>query len=336
MALSDTMKYIDHGQGGPASCMQIGHGPLPEIKAGEVLIEVAYAGLNRPDILQRSGFYPPPPGASPVLGLEVAGQVAARAGDVTQWNLGDSVCALTPGGGYAEYCAVPSSHCLPIPKGLTLIEAAALPENYFTVWTNVFDRGRLQSGETFLVHGGSSGIGLTAIQLARAFGAKVYTTVGNAQKVEAVKKIGVDAAINYREQDWAEEISNLTGKQGVNCILDMVGGPYIQKNLRSLAIEGRLVQIAFMEGAKTELDCMPVLIKRLTFTGSTLRPQTIEAKAAMARSLLKKVWPLLETKKIRPVIFATFSLDDVQKAHELMETSSHIGKIMLKVKGEGS
>lgn len=334
MSLSGTMKYIDHGQGGPASCMEMRQGPIPELKAGEVLIEVAYAGVNRPDLLQRAGAYPPPPGASPFLGLEVAGRVAAKAGDVRSWNIGDRVCALAPGGGYAEYCAVPAPNCLPIPKGLTLIEAAALPENYFTVWTNVFDRGRLQADETFLVHGGSSGIGLTAIQLAKAFGARVYTTVGNVEKVEAVKKIGAAAAINYREEDWAAEIARLTGKQGVNCILDMVGGPYIQRNLQSLAVEGRLVQIAFMQGAKSELDCMPILIKRLTFTGSTLRPRTVEEKAAIAQNLLKKVWPLLEEKKVRPIIFAAFPLAEVQKAHELMESSTHIGKIMLRVKGD--
>ncbi|MGO9417200.1 MAG: NAD(P)H-quinone oxidoreductase [Syntrophobacteraceae bacterium] len=328
------MKYVDHGKGGPASCLQVRQGPLPELKTGEVLVEVAYAGMNRPDIMQRAGSYPPPPGASPVLGLEVAGKVVARAGDVTRWNIGDSVCALTPGGGYAEYCAAPASNCLPIPNGLTLIEAAALPENYFTVWTNVFDRGRLKSGEIFLVHGGSSGIGLTAIQLAKAFGAHVYTTVGNTGKIEAVKKIGADAAINYKEQDWAEEISRLAGRQGVNCILDMVGGPYIQKNLQSLAVEGRLVQIAFQQGAKSELDCMPILLKRLTFTGSTLRPRTVDEKADIAQALLKNVWPLLEAKKVRPIIHAAFSLADVRKAHELMETSAHIGKIMLKVKGD--
>ncbi len=334
MSLPEIMKYVDHGKGGPASCLQVRQGPLPELKTGEVLVEVAYAGMNRPDIMQRAGSYPPPPGASPVLGLEVAGKVVARAGDVTRWNIGDSVCALTPGGGYAEYCAAPASNCLPIPNGLTLIEAAALPENYFTVWTNVFDRGRLKSGEIFLVHGGSSGIGLTAIQLAKAFGAHVYTTVGNTGKIEAVKKIGADAAINYKEQDWAEEISRLAGRQGVNCILDMVGGPYIQKNLQSLAVEGRLVQIAFQQGAKSELDCMPILLKRLTFTGSTLRPRTVDEKADIAQALLKNVWPLLEAKKVRPIIHAAFSLADVRKAHELMETSAHIGKIMLKVKGD--
>jgi NADPH2:quinone reductase len=334
MSLPRTMKYIDYGKGGPVSCLQVKQSPLPELKAGEVLIEVAYAGVNRPDVMQRAGFYPPPPGASPVIGLEVAGRVVGRAGDVTQWNMGDTVCALTPGGGYAEYCAAPASNCLPVPGGLTPEEAASLPETYFTVWTNVFDRGKLQSGEKFLVHGGSSGIGVAAIQLAKAFGAVVYTTAGSDQKIEAVKKLGADAAINYKKQDWVEEISKVTGKQGVNLILDMVGGPYIQKNFQSLALEGRLVQIALQQGAKVELDCMPILARRLTFTGSTLRPRTVEEKAAIARALWKNVWPLLETKKVRPVICATFSLDDVQQAHELMETSTHIGKIMLKVKGD--
>ena len=334
VTLPSTMNFIDHGEGGPASCLQMRQCSVPELKSGEVLIEVAYAGVNRPDIMQRAGLYPPPPAASPILGLEVAGKVVARADDVTSLKIGDSVCALTPGGGYAEYCVSPAAHCLPIPSGLTLLEAAALPENYFTVWTNVFDRGRLQPGEIFLVHGGSSGIGTTAIQLAKAFGARVYTTVGNAEKVEAVKKIGAELAINYKEQDWAEEISRLTGGQGVNCILDMVGGPYIQKNLRLLALEGRLIQIAFQQGAKTELDCMPILIKRLTFSGSTLRPRSVDEKAAIALALLNNVWPLLEAGKIRPIIHATFPIAEAVKAHELMETSTHIGKIMLKVRSE--
>ena len=331
MSLPDRMNYIDHGQGGPASCMHLEMGPLPQLKAGHVLIKVAYAGVNRPDVLQRAGKYPPPPGASPFLGLEVAGKVAAKADDVQEWKIDDRVCALTPGGGYAEYCLAPASNCLPIPQGLTLTEAAALPENYFTVWTNVFDRGRLLRGEKFLVHGGSSGIGITAIQLAKAFGATVYTTVGSAQKIEAVKRLGADSAVDYKHQDWAEEIGKLAGGQGVNCILDMVGGSYIQKNLKLLAINGRLVQIAFMESSKVELDCMPILIKSLTFTGSTLRPRSVEEKAAIAQALLKNVWPLLEAKKIGPLIHAVFPLVEAQKAHELMESSAHIGKIVLKV-----
>ena len=330
--LPTSMKYIDHGAGGPASCMTDKQGPLPTLKHGEVLIEVAYAGVNRPDVAQRSGRYPPPPGASPYMGLEVSGKVVARADDVTQWNLGDSVCALTPGGGYAGYCTAPASNCLPVPRGLSMEQAAALPENYFTVWTNVFERGALKAGESILVHGGSSGIGITAIALAKAFGATVYTTVGNADKAAAVTKLGADAAINYRDQDWAGEVWNLTGKKGVNVILDMVGGPYTEKNLKSLAMDGRLVQIAFLQGSKAELDMTPIMVKRLTFTGSTLRPRTVEQKAAIAQALLKNVWPLIEAGKVGTIIHASFGIDEVQKAHEMMEESLHIGKIMLKVR----
>jgi putative PIG3 family NAD(P)H quinone oxidoreductase len=326
------MLYIDHGKGGPADVMKSAEGPMPQPQAGEVVVEVHYAGVNRPDVLQRSGSYPPPPGASPILGLEVAGRVSAVAPDVTQWKVGDLVCALTPGGGYAEYCAVPAPHCLPVPKGLSLQEAAALPENFYTVWTNVFDRGRLKAGETLLVHGGSSGIGLTAIQLAKAFGATVYTTVGSKEKAEFCRKIGADAAINYREQDFAAEVGQLTNKKGVDLILDMVGGPYIEKNLKSLALEGRLVQIAFLQESKVALDFLPILIKRLTFTGSTLRPRTVAQKAAIAQDLLKQVWPLLESGKVKPVIHATFPLKDAKLAHALMESSKHIGKIMLEVR----
>ncbi len=326
------MFYIDHGKGGAAAVMKPADGPSPQPQAGEVVIEVNYAGVNRPDVLQRSGSYPPPPGASPILGLEVAGRVCAVAADVKQWRVGDLVCALTPGGGYAEYCAVPAPHCLPIPKGLSLQEAAALPENFYTVWTNVFDRGRLKAGETFLVHGGSSGIGLTAIQLAKAFGATVYTTVGNNEKADFCRKIGADAAINYREQDFVAEIARLTDKKGVELILDMVGGPYIEKNLKSLALEGRLVQIAFLQPSKVELDFLPIMIKRITYTGSPLRPRTVAQKAAIAQDLLKHVWPLLESGKVKPVIHATFPLKDAKAAHELMESSKHIGKIMLEVK----
>lgn len=333
MALPDSMKFIDHGKGGDPGCMQVSVGPLPAVKAGEVLIEVAYAGVNRPDVAQRRGHYPPPPGASPYIGLEVAGRVAALGAGVTQWKLGDEVCALTPGGGYAEYCVAPASNCLPVPKGMSLVEAAALPENYFTVWTNVFDRGRLKAGESFLVHGGSSGIGITAIQLAKAFGATVYTTVGNADKVAAVKKLGADVVINYREEDWAAALWQHTNKQGVNLILDMVGGPYIEKNLKSLSLDGRLVQIAFLQSSKNEIDLMPIMVKRLTVTGSTLRPRTVEQKAAIAQSLLANVWPLLETRKVGTIIHAEFPLADAPKAHEMMEASTHIGKIMLKVRG---
>lgn len=329
MPLPGTMKYIDHGSGGPASVMQIRQGPLPQMKPGEVLIEVAYAGVNRPDVLQRAGKYPPPAGASPVLGLEVSGTVAA---DVDQWRPGDIVCALTPGGAYAEYCVVPAVHCLPVPQVLTLPQAAVLPENYFTVWSNVFERGRLQAGERFLVHGGAGGIGYTAIQLAKAFGAIVYTTVSGEQQIEAVKKLGAAAAVDYEKQDWAEEVRKQADGKGVNCILDIVGGSYIEKNLRLLALNGRLVNISFLQGSRVELDCLPILTKNLTFTGSMLRPRTIEEKATIARALLKNVWPLFEKKKIEILIHAVYPLAAAQKAHELMESSAHIGKIVLKVK----
>ena len=326
------MLYIDHGKGGPADVMNPAEGPTPQPQTGEVVVEVHYAGVNRPDVLQRSGSYPPPPGASPILGLEVAGRICAVAPDVTRWKIGDLVCALTPGGGYAEYCAVPALHCLRLPKGLSLQEAAALPENFYTVWTNVFDRGRLKAGEIFLVHGGSSGIGLTAIQLAKAFGATVYTTVGNKEKAEFCRKMGADGAINYREQDFVAEVSQLTNKKGVDLILDMVGGPYIEKNLKSLALEGRLVQIAFLQESKVALDLLPIMLKRLIFTGSTLRPRTVAQKAAIAQDLLKHVWPLLESGKVKPVVHATFPLKDAKFAHALMESSTHIGKIMLEVR----
>ncbi len=326
------MRYIDHGKGGPADCMKLADGPVPTPQPGEVLIDVHYAGVNRPDVLQRSGSYPPPPGASPFIGLEVAGHVCAVAPDVTQWKVGDAVCALTAGGGYAEFCVAPAGHCLPVPKGLSLLEAASLPENFFTVWSNVFDRGRLQAGESFLVHGGSSGIGLTAIQLAKAFGATVYTTVGNAEKVAFCEKIGADVVLNYREQDFAAEIWTRTAKKGVNLILDMVGGPYIARNLKSLALEGRLVQIAFLQESKVDIDCMPIMIKRLTFTGSTLRPRSVVEKTAIAQALQTRVWPLIEAGSIKPVVHQTFALGDAHRAHELMESSRHIGKIMLEVR----
>jgi putative PIG3 family NAD(P)H quinone oxidoreductase len=327
------MRYIDHGAGGPAGVMRVAQGPLPALKDGEVLIKVAFAGVNRPDVAQRSGSYPPPPGASPWMGLEVAGEIVARAADVTAWKLGEQVCALTPGGGYAEYCAAPASNCLPVPAGLSLAEAAALPENYFTVWTNVFERGRLIAGESLLVHGGSSGIGITAIQLGKAFGATVYTTVGNADKVAAVKRLGADVAFNYKVEDWAKELWAATGKAGVDVILDMVGAPYVERNLRCLALEGRLVQIAFLQGSKAEIDLGPLMVRRLTFTGSTLRPRTVAQKAAIAAALKAQVWPLIEAKKVGTLIHATFDLDHVIQAHELMEASTHIGKIVLKVGG---
>jgi NADPH2:quinone reductase len=326
------MKYIDHGAGGPASVLKLAEGANPVLKAGEVLIEVHYAGVNRPDVLQRSGKYPPPPGASPVVGLEVAGKVVETAPDVTQWKAGDMVCALTPGGGYAEYCAAPAVHCLPIPKGLTVEQAASLPENWFTVWTNIIGRGRLKSGEAFLVHGGSSGIGLAAIQLAKAWGATVYTTVGNTMKADYCRTMGADVVWNYKDEDWPAELWKATEKRGVDVILDMVGGDYVEKNIRSLALEGRLVQIAFLQPSKVSIDCMPIMVKRLTFTGSTLRPRTIEDKATIAQELLKGVWPRFESGELRTYLYRTFPLADAAAAHELMESSAHIGKIMLAVR----
>ena len=327
------MKHITHGSGGTPDVMQWVEGPKPALQAGQVLIEVHYAGVNRPDVAQRLGRYPPPPDASPLLGLEAAGRIVEVASDVTSWKIGDEVCALTPGGAYAEYCAVHASHCLPIPKGFSLLQAASLPENFFTVWTNVFDRGGLKAGESFMVHGGSSGIGLTAIQLAKAFGAKVFTTVGNAEKVAACKLYGADLVLNYKEQDFEKEIQAVMGKQGLDVILDMVAGSYIPKNIRLLGLEGRLVQIATLEGSKDPtFDILPIMMKRLTVTGSTLRPRSVTDKAAIALSLREKVWPLLEAGKVKPVIHATFPIAEAPKAHALMETSLHIGKIMLAVR----
>jgi putative PIG3 family NAD(P)H quinone oxidoreductase len=313
--------------------MSVRQAPVPRPQKGEVLIQVAYAGVNRPDIFQRLGSYPPPPDASPVLGLEVSGTIAAVHTDVTDLHVGDPVCALVPGGGYAEYCTVPASHCLPVPADLTLAEAAALPENYFTVWSNVFERGTLKAGENFLVHGGAGGIGYTAIQLAKAFGAKVFTTVTGAAQVNAAAQLGADVVLDYTAQDWADEIRKIAGRRGLDCILDFVGGPYIQKNLNLLARNGRLVQIAFLQGSKIELDCLPILTRNLTFTGSMLRPRSVEEKAAIATALHEKVWPLFAEKKLKILIYAVFDLAQAQKAHELMESSAHIGKILLRVHG---
>jgi putative PIG3 family NAD(P)H quinone oxidoreductase len=331
MTLPTTMRHVAVTQPGPPDVMHLADGPVPQPRTGELLIEVAYAGVNRPDCAQRAGTYPPPPDASPILGLEVAGRIAAVGERVTQWKIGDSVCALTPGGGYAEYCATPAAWCLPVPRGFSLEQAAALPETFFTVWNNVFDRAHLASGETFLVHGGTSGIGLTAIQLAKAFGATVITTAGSPEKTAFCRSIGADHAIDYRTQDFAEEVKRIS-KRGVDVILDMVGGDYIERNLKCLALEGRLVQIAFLQGSRVECDWRFIMLKRLTVTGSTLRASPSERKAALARELRDKAWPLLETGKVRVVIHATFDLPDVAQAHALMESSKHIGKIMLRVR----
>ena len=327
-----TMRHVAVTKPGPPDVMRVVDGPVPQPRTGEVLIDVAYAGVNRPDCAQRAGTYPPPPDASPILGLEVAGRVAAVGQGVTQWNVGDSVCALTPGGGYAEYCTTPAAWCLPVPRGFSLEQAAGLPETFFTVWNNVFDRAHLAPGETFLVHGGTSGIGLTAIQLAKAFGATVITTAGSPEKTAFCRSIGADHAIDYRTQDFAEEVKRIS-KRGVDVILDMVGGDYIERNLKCLAVEGRLVQIAFLQGSRVECDWRFIMLKRLTVTGSTLRASPSERKAALARELRDKAWPLLEAGKVRVVVHATFDLAEVAQAHTLMESSKHIGKIMLRVAG---
>ncbi len=327
--IPEEMRFVDLPSHGGPEVLTPARGPVPRPGPGEVLIRVAAAGVNRPDVMQREGNYAPPPGASPVPGLEVAGEIVALGEGAEGWALGDSVCALVGGGGYAEYCAAPAPQCLPVPKGLSLLEAAALPETYFTVWTNVFERGRLAAGETFLVHGGSSGIGTTAIQLAREFGARIFTTVGNAEKARACEGLGAERAIDYREEDYVAVVKELTEGRGVDLILDMVGGDYIPRDVEALAVEGRLVQIAFQKPSKIEFDFLPMMLKRLTITGSTLRPRTVEQKGAIARALLGRVWPLLEAGTVRPVIHSTFPLEKASDAHALMDSSAHIGKIML-------
>jgi NADPH2:quinone reductase len=332
-ALPKTMRYIAAREPGPPQVLEIAEGPLPQPKAGEVLIEVSYAGVNRPDCLQRAGAYPPPADASPIIGLEVAGTIVARGEGVDSWRVDDHVCALTPGGGYAEYCTTPAGFCLPIPKSLGELEAASLPETCFTVWNNLIDRGRLVRDEKTLIHGGTSGIGLTAIQLAKQLGAMVATTVGSDEKAAFCREIGADHAINYRTQDFVAEIARITDKRGVDVILDMVGGDYIEKNLRCLAFEGRLVIIAFLHGSRIETDWRHIMLKRLTVTGSTLRASPIERKIELAQALRGKVWPLFERGKMKTVIHKVFPLAEAAAAHALMETSQHIGKIVLAVGG---
>jgi putative PIG3 family NAD(P)H quinone oxidoreductase len=327
------MQYVAVDEPGPPERMHLAQGPVPLPREGEILVEVAYAGVNRPDCIQRAGHYPPPPDASPILGLEVAGTVAAIGRGVTQWRVGDEVTALTPGGGYAQYCATPAGWALPLPRGMSLRDAASLPENWFTVWHNVIERGHLAAGETFLVHGGSSGIGLTAIQLAKAWGATVFTTVGNAEKARFCADLGADHVINYKEQDFAAEVARITSKRGVDLVLDMVGGDYIERNLRSLALEGRLVIIAFLSGSTVTADWRLIMQKRLTVTGSTMRASPLARKVGIARDLRERVWPLFEDGRVKPVVTRVFPLAEVPAAHALMESSAHIGKIMLDVNG---
>jgi NADPH:quinone reductase len=329
--LPATMKAIAIREPGGPEVLEPREIATPEPGHGEILIKVAAAGVNRPDTIQRMGLYPPPPGSPETPGLEVAGEVAAIGPGVTLWKAGDRVCALVGGGGYAEYCVAHEAHALPVPKGLSMTEAAALPETFFTVWTNVFERGALKAGETFLVHGGTSGIGTTAIQLAHIFGARVIATAGSAEKCAACEKLGADAAINYRERDFVEEVKRITDGRGADVILDMVGGDYIARNIQACATDGRIVSIAFLNGSVAEVNFMPVMLKRLTLTGSTLRPRSIEEKAALAATLKEKVWPLIEAGRVKPLVDTVFQLSDASKAHALMEKSSHIGKIVLTV-----
>lgn len=327
--LPATMTAIEVSEPGGPEALKPVEQPLPSFGAGEILIKVVAAGINRADILQRRGFYPPPPGAPNTPGLEAAGTVAALGAGVSGFAVGDEVCCLLAGGGYAEYCAAPAPQVLPVPKGLSMVEAGAVPETFFTVWTNVFDQAGLKSGERFLVHGGSSGIGTTAIQLAHAFGAETYATAGSAEKCAACEKLGAKRAINYHEEDFVAVVKEATDGEGVNVILDMVGGEYVQRNFEALAVGGRLVNIAFLGGAKVQVDLNPFMRKRLTFSGSTLRARSVEEKGKIAASLRQKAWPLLEDGTLKSVIDSTYPLADAPKAHERMESSAHIGKIVL-------
>jgi NADPH2:quinone reductase len=329
--LPTTMTAIEiDGFGGP-DVLKPTTRPVPLPGTGEVLIEVAAAGVNRPDIHQRQGNYAPPPGASDIPGLEVAGKIVAIGLGVHHYKVGQEVCALVAGGGYAAYCVAPEPQVLPVPKGLSLIEAAAIPETFFTVWTNLFERGGLKAGEITLIHGGSSGIGTTAIQLAKAFGARVFTTAGSREKCQACEKLGADITIEYKREDFAEVIKGKTAGRGVDVILDMVGGDYFQRNINSLAMDGRLVSISFLRGAQVEINFMPVMRNRLTLTGSTLRPRSVQEKGAIAAALHAKVWPLIEKGTVKPLIERTFPLTEAAAAHRLLESSSHVGKIVLTV-----
>ena len=323
------MRAVEITKPGGPEVLQPADRPQPGPRDGEILVKVAAAGVNRPDMLQRTGNYPVPPGASDIPGLEIAGEVVG--GSTKLFKPGEKVCALVAGGGYAEYCVVPEAQALPIPKGLTPIQAASLPETFFTVWSNVYDRGKLAPGETFLVQGGSSGIGVTAIQMATATGNRVFATAGSEEKCAACVRLGAEKAFNYKTQDWSAEVLAATGGKGVNVILDMVGGDYVPKELKCLAEDGRLVFIAYLRGPKTELNIDAVMRRRLTITGSTLRPRPVEFKGAIARSLREKIWPLIESGRIKPEIYKTFPLEQASEAHRLMESSQHIGKIVLTV-----
>lgn len=332
MALPDRMTAISVTSPGGPEVMTTIETALPPVRPDEVLIRVAAAGVNRPDIMQRKGLYPPPPGASPILGLEAAGEVVARGADVNQWQLGDRVTALCNGGAYAEYCAAPAAQCLPWPAGFDAVRAGALPETFFTVWANLFEAGGLSKGESALVHGGTSGIGSTALQLGHAFGATMYATAGSAEKVEACLRFGAQAAIDYKRDDFTAEIARLTDGRGVDIVLDMVGAPYFKRNLRCLRRGGKLVLIAFLGGSRLEdFNLLPIMTQALTVTGSTMRPRPTAEKGRLARALLENVWPLLAAGDVAPVIHATFPLAHVADAHRLMESGTHIGKIVLSV-----
>ena len=330
-SLPDRMQVVEISRPGGPEVLRVATRPLPRLKADEVLIHVSAAGVNRPDCFQRAGVYPPPPGASDLPGLEAAGTVVECGENAMQWRPGDRVCALTPGGGYAQYCATPAGHCLPLPRGWTPIEAASLPETMFTVWINVFERGRLAPGESLLVQGGASGIGVTAIQTARALGHRVFVTAGSAEKCAVCETLGAERAINYRTEDFEEVVKQLTSGKGVDVILDMVAGDYVPRELKCLADDGRLSIIAVLGGSKAEVDLKEILRRRLIITGSALRSRTDEFKSAIATELRQKVWPLIEAKKIRPVISKVFPLAEAARAHALMESGAHIGKIVLDV-----
>ncbi len=332
MALPASMRFVDLPSFGAPEVMVLSSSPLPALRPGEILLKVEAAGVNRPDVAQRQGIYPPPKDANPVLGLEVAGEVVALGEGVRDISVGDKVCALANGGGYAEYCAVPAGQALPFPKGYDAVRAAALPETFFTVWANLFQMAGLTEGETVLIHGGTSGIGTTAIQLAKVFGAEVFVTAGSAEKCAACEKLGARRAINYREEDFVEVIREETGKRGVDTILDMIGAAYFEKNLAALAKDGCLSIIAFLGGAVAEkVDLRPIMVKRLTVTGSTMRPRTAEEKRGIRDELVAEVWPFLDAGEVAPVIHTVLPFEQVVEAHRLMESSRHIGKIILKL-----
>jgi putative PIG3 family NAD(P)H quinone oxidoreductase len=326
------MKFIDYGPPGTPETLRVAEAPAPTPAAGEILIEVHYAGVNRPDVMQRMGRYAPPPGASPILGLEVAGRVVALGDEVTQCQVGDAVCALVPGGGYAQFCVAPARHALPIPSGLSLAQASGLPENWFTVWANLIDMAGLRSGECLLVHGGSSGIGLAAIQLARYVGAQAIVTVGSDEKARFCREFGAADAINYRTEDFVQRTQEITGGRGVDVVLDMVGGAYIPSNVGLLRRDGRLVFIAFLQGSRCDMDFMPVMLKRLRVMGSTMRPRSVQEKATIRDALAREIWPAFDAGRLQTHLFATFPFEQAGDAHRLMESSRHIGKIVLQIR----